>query len=134
MSEITKSSIKRLLKQDLEIQSKYILIKLLQSLADKSLMDITLWLIQMTDDNSQRFYMVGLCYQIRKNYEEALRWYKMAAIRNHKLARISIGDLYYSGLYGGQRNYREARNWYLSATTRNIDIDDYLKMYPNSNL
>src|SRR5262245_2288259 len=45
------------------------------------------------------------------NYEEAVRWYKMAAVQGYPDALFNLGVAYTEGK-GVPRNPGEARNWY----------------------
>ena len=50
------------------------------------------------ENNAEEMYDVGLSYQIKKNYEEAITWYKKAAEKGNDKAMYAIGEIYYSNL------------------------------------
>lgn len=65
----------------------------------------------------QSAYILGDCY-VRGlgtdiNYQEALRWLKETAQRNHKLAQRDLAQLYRSGKIG--RDYETAVKWFQMA-------------------
>lgn len=48
--------------------------------------------------SSNEMYDVGVSYQVKKNYEEAITWYKKAADKGNDKAMYEIGEIYYSNL------------------------------------
>jgi len=59
-------------------------------------------------------YRKGKAFEEKKNYVEAMRWYRMAADRGHALAQIGVGGLYAEG-QGVPQDYTEALRWYRMA-------------------
>ena len=53
----------------------------------------------------------------RKDYAEAMRWYREAADQGSAVAQINIGSLYQNG-WGVARDYVEAMGWYRKAADR----------------
>lgn len=64
--------------------------------------------------NDGECYRLGWMFQFGKgvdtNYNNALKWYKMAAVKGNALANYSIGIIYSEGL-GVDQNYSEAISW-----------------------
>jgi TPR repeat protein len=55
-------------------------------------------------------YYYGKC-NIKQNYKEAVKWYKMAAEQGNSEAQACLGNCYYFGI-GINKNYEEAVNYY----------------------
>ncbi|MCB1693892.1 MAG: SEL1-like repeat protein, partial [Pseudomonadales bacterium] len=53
----------------------------------------------------------------RPDYDNAMRWYKLAAKDNYPEAQLSIGQLHYNG-NGVRRDYDEAAQWYARAANQ----------------
>lgn len=66
---------------------------------------------QKTQTPSEMFDK-GVKAEQKKNYTEAVRWYRMSALRGHEEAELKLGLMYYKGKYVTQ-NYQEARIWFL---------------------
>ena len=65
-----------------------------------------------------------------KNYQEALKWFRLAAAQGNAEAQNSIGGMYYSGL-GVTKNHQEALRWFrLAAAQGYADAIENLKL-PN---
>ncbi len=64
-------------------------------------------------DAAAQYYM-GLSYEIgdsvRRDYEEAARWYKKAAEQGLRAAQVMLGDCYFYG-NGVRQNLKEAARW-----------------------
>ena len=56
----------------------------------------------------------GVYYYARKNYKQALYWYKKAAEQGHAKAQHNIGGMYYTGR-GVFQNYKQAFYYYKKA-------------------
>lgn len=59
-------------------------------------------------------YKKGTYYYDRKNYKEALVWYKKAAKQGNVFAQSNLGYMYYNG-DGVSQDYKEALIWYKKA-------------------
>jgi TPR repeat protein len=60
----------------------------------------------------------------KKNYTEAMRWYRMAADRGNAQAQVEIGNLYMEG-QGVSQSYSEALRWFrLAANQGNIEAQN----------
>lgn len=56
----------------------------------------------------------------KKNYTEAMRWYRVAADRGNAQAQVEVGNLYGQG-QGVPQNYGEALRWYRLAANQGND-------------
>jgi len=74
-----------------------------------------------TGDTKAQTYL-GFCYEngleVKKDYEEALKWFHKAAAQNYAEAQRNLGWCYYSG-HGVKRDYAEAAKWYRKAADQN---------------
>ena len=63
-------------------------------------------------------YRLGLCYEygegVTQSYEEAVKWYRLAAEQNNADAQNRLGLCYEYG-NGVQQSYRNAAKWYCKA-------------------
>jgi hypothetical protein len=64
---------------------------------------------------SDRMRQIGFMYGTnKKQYDKAVAWYLLAAMKNNSRAQCNIGVAYYNGL-GVPQNYLCALKWYLKA-------------------
>ena len=68
-------------------------------------------------NNAEKLYL-------KKNYEEAARWYKMAAEQGHARAQNNLGYCYEHG-EGVMQNYYEAVKWYTKAAEKGNPYAQY---------
>ena len=68
-----------------------------------------------------RAYSMGGFYGwgLEQNYTEAIRWYREAANRGHKVAANNLGVIYGRGL-GVEIDYSQAMNWYRVAAMKGL--------------
>ena len=59
-----------------------------------------------------KFYYYGLFY--KRNYPEAIRWFRAAANRGHASAQFLLGEAYEKAR-GLKRDYTQAAKWYIRA-------------------
>lgn len=64
--------------------------------------------------SAEEAYRKGKEFEEKKNYAEAMRWYRTAADRGHVQAQVSVGNLYGNGI-GVSKDYAEALRWYRKA-------------------
>ena len=57
---------------------------------------------------------VGLAFEKEENYEEAARWYRMAAEQGVSEAQNNLGVMYKDG-QGVKQDFKEAAHWFLLA-------------------
>ena len=66
-------------------------------------------------------YNIGLLYAggfgVNQDYEEAVRWYQMAAEKGYAPAQIELGVMYAEG-WGVSQNYISAHMWFDLAVVR----------------
>ena len=79
---------------------------------------------QARQGNSKAQYTIGNMYyngyKVKKNYAEAVKWYKQAAEKGHVQAQMSLGSAYMYGT-GVNKDYVEARKWLqMSAEKGNV--------------
>lgn len=60
-------------------------------------------------------YFHGGYYSLPCDYEEAVKWYKKAADRNHAESQAKLGEFYETGYYGLEKNLIKAEEWYRRA-------------------
>ena len=68
-----------------------------------------------TQFNTGRSYFYG--QGVRKDYAEAVKWYRKAAEQNHAKAQVNLGFAYANGQ--GTKDYTEAVKWYRKAAEQN---------------
>ena len=68
-----------------------------------------------------QFEVGDLCSQFGA-YEDAVKWYEMAANEGYAQAKVLLGEFYERGV-GVSRNYKEALNWYIKAQEGCIQYD-----------
>ena len=65
--------------------------------------------------NKEGEYYLGYCYYygkgIKQDYNEAVKWYKLAADQGYETAQYNLGECYYYG-EGVKQDYYEAVKWY----------------------
>ena len=64
--------------------------------------------------------MGAMCYNgqgIPRDYQEALRWYKMSADKGNTAAQMALGDMYEKGT-GVERDLEQAAEWYSKASDK----------------
>ncbi len=87
-----------------------------RQMQNESLKEITLQKLQKYADKGEwrAQFEMGLINENNRNYDEAIRWYKMAAQNGSSGAMRNIGMIYY---YGKERevDYHEAYDWFMSA-------------------
>ncbi|CBE68066.1 MAG: hypothetical protein F9K13_13810 [Candidatus Methylomirabilis oxygeniifera] len=67
------------------------------------------------EGKSESEYSLGLLYEFRQNSQEAIRWFRRAAEREHAMAQWTLGSMYRVGKIGGQgvdQDFYEARRWF----------------------
>jgi len=87
----------------------------------------TAWFRAENDEDegkNQARVLIGTLYEnglgVRRDYDEALRWYRMAAERNFAYAYYSIGLLHENGR-GVPEDPRQAREWMQKAADRGFE-------------
>jgi TPR repeat protein len=74
--------------------------------------------------NANAQFIIGSMYDRygldgkRDNYEEAMKWYKLAANQGLIKAQITVGSIYQAG-YSIEQDSSEALKWYLKAADKN---------------
>ena len=64
---------------------------------------------------------------VPQDYEEAVKWYRLAADRGNADAQCNLGQMYYEG-EGVPQDYNEAVNWFqLAADQGNGDAQEALR-------
>jgi len=77
-------------------------------------------------DEAQANYGVGLLYSIKKEYQEAFKWFTKAAEQGHAGAQLNLGLMYYNG-EGIPKDHKEAAKWLTkSAEQGRADAQAYL--------
>ena len=66
----------------------------------------------------------GLEHYDKKNYTEAVKWYRKAAEQGHAGAQNNLGYCYKNG-YGVTKDYAEAVKWYRKAAEQGNDLAQY---------
>jgi TPR repeat protein len=73
--------------------------------------------------------MLGLMYQygqgVTQSYQEAVKWYKLAADQGHASAQNNLGRIYANGGQGVSQNYQEAAKWYRLAAAQGVAEAQY---------
>lgn len=92
-----------------------------------SLNPATAWFRAENDDDegkNQAKVLIGTLYEngqgVRRDYDEALRWYRMAAERNFAHAFFALGMMYENGR-GVPEDPRQAREWMRKAADRGFE-------------
>ncbi len=63
-------------------------------------------------------------YAIEKNYEEAVRWWSLAAEQGHAIAQYSLGNAYNEGK-GFEPDYEQAAHWWRLAAEQGYTEAQY---------
>jgi TPR repeat protein len=80
-------------------------------------------------DSTDAAYRQGHDLYEKKNYAEAMRWYRVAAGRGNALAQVGIANLYGMAL-GVPQDYTEALRWYrLAAAQGNAEAQDQIGFF-----
>ena len=69
---------------------------------------------------------------VAQNYQEALKWYRLAADQGNTIAQHNLGWSYYDG-QGVSKNIEMAYYWWLIASA-NADAEDYGDFSENRDL
>jgi tetratricopeptide (TPR) repeat protein len=65
-------------------------------------------------------YCLGYAAEFKlENYEEAVKWYRIAAAHGYAQAQWCLGNLYLKG-FGVEQNIIEAVKWYKAAAENNV--------------
>ena len=64
-------------------------------------------------------YLKGL--GVVKDFKEAIRWIKLAAINGNSIAQRNLGLMYQNG-HGTSKNYIEAKKWYVLSANQGDKI------------
>jgi TPR repeat protein len=80
-------------------------------------------------DSSDAAYRQGHDFYEKKNYAEAMRWYRVAAGQGNALAQVGLGNLYGMAL-GVSQDYAVALRWYrLAAAQGNAEAEDQIGFF-----
>ncbi len=80
-------------------------------------------------DAADAAYRQGHDSYEKKNYAEAMRWFRVAAAQGNALAQVGIGNLYGMAL-GVPQDYAEALRWYrLAAAQGNAEAQDQIGFF-----
>jgi TPR repeat protein len=74
---------------------------------------------------AQAQFSLGFYYQLKKDYGEAIKWYRAAAAQNQNGAIHNVGVFYENG-FGVDSDLGEAAKWYRRAAERGCDQSQYL--------
>ncbi|MBQ9771228.1 MAG: SEL1-like repeat protein [Lentisphaeria bacterium] len=66
----------------------------------------------------EKLYTTGKKYYDAGNYDQAVKYFRAAAERNHAGAQFNLGDCYYDG-HGVSQSHEEAIKWYRKAAEQN---------------
>ena len=69
-------------------------------------------------NDPEKLYTTGKKYYDAGNYDEAVKYFREAAERNHAGAQFNLGDCYYKG-HGVPQSYEEAVKWFRKAAEQN---------------
>ena len=85
-------------------------------------------LVRAERGNSSAQYNLGVLYDngrgVRKDYKEAVKWYRKAAEQGLAGAQNNLGVLYDNG-QGVRKDYKEAVKWYRKSAERGHDLAQY---------
>jgi len=70
-----------------------------------------MWYSGQGDKGAEAAFYVGKEHAERKNYTEAIRWYRVAAEGGARQAAIALSKAYEEGSHGLQRDPEQARSW-----------------------
>lgn len=86
--------------------------------------------------SAEKYYKKGEDYYygrgVKKNYEEAVKWYRLAAEKGNSSAQNNLGWMYQKG-YGVTKDYAEAVKWYRKSAEQGNATGQFLLggMYEN---
>jgi len=69
-----------------------------------------------------QFFLTGTA--VPKNYNEAMKWYKMAAESGDRESQSELAFLYFTGR-GGERDLKQAFNWYEKSAYAGLPVAQY---------
>lgn len=107
-----------------------------KSLLNEGIIEKTAALANDGDSNAQNnlgvYYLNG--YGFKQNYQEAKKWFQLAADQGNSNAQVNLGLLYKNG-EGVQQSYQEAKKWFqFAADQGNSDAQILLGfLYANGN-
>ena len=80
-------------------------------------------LLTQCKDKAFRLYSIGKLFydgeEVEQSYEEAIKWWRLAADANSGYAKYMLGDCYKNG-QGVERSYEESVKWYKMAIDNNF--------------
>ena len=93
------------------------------------------WLKELSKNNSYAQFNLGYMYhcglEVKKDYEEAVRLYRLSADQGNALGQNNLGYMYHNGL-GVEKDLKEAVRYYrLSADQGNSDAQNNLNRLSN---
>ena len=81
----------------------------------KKSIDSAINLLTQCKDTASRLYSIGELFydgkEIEQSYEDAIKWWELAADENHAYAKYMLGICYENG-EGVEQSYEEAAKWY----------------------
>ena len=69
------------------------------------------------EDAEAQYYLGTMYYTgdgVEKDYSQALRWFRLAALQGHTKAQFNVGGMYYNGT-GIAQDYGQAAKWFRRA-------------------
>ncbi len=72
-------------------------------------------------DEARKNKLAGDEFYERKNYEEAVKWFRKSADQGNAAAQNNLGTMYYNG-EGVPQNYEEAVTWYRKAADQSVAV------------
>ena len=89
----------------------------------KKSIDSAINLLTQCKDTASRLYSIGELFydgkETEQSYEEAIKWWRLAADANSGYAKYMLGDCYKNG-QGVERSYEESVKWYKMAIDNNF--------------
>ena len=83
------------------------------------------WLIKaLKKGNASAQRTFGMIFQSEEDYEEAVKWYRKAAIQGDAKAQVNLGAMYGYG-QGVIKDDKQAVKWYLKAANQNESAAQY---------
>jgi len=81
------------------------------------------------EDATAQYYLGEMYYYgdgLRRNFEEAARWYRMAAEQGNAIAQYKLGEMYFRG-YGVPQDFEETIRWLrMAAEQGHVDAQNSL--------
>ncbi len=83
------------------------------------------WYLHELNTTKNHYYMSNVAYRYelgrgtKKDYSQAIYWYKKASQHKSKTAAVSLGKIYSRGGYGLARDYKKSASWYHQAAKNN---------------